>query len=170
MRTRFTGHEQPKILAIDPGARMGWAAELSSGDVFSGMVHHKGSVDQRLGNYLRWLRDRLPKQAIIIERPQGLRGRAIDSMYGMLGITRALAHDAGIQLHTYAPKHVKLAATGDGNASKDSVQDAVEEYYGTECDTDDEADALAILWTYHWEEEQSTTTTGSRTPRKRRSG
>lgn len=127
---------------------MGWAALLGSGDVQSGFHHHKGDVNARLGSYLRWLRDSLPTQVLVVERPQGLQGRAVDSLFGFLGVSRAVADEAGIAFLPVSPTQVKKAATGNGRASKVEVQDAVEEWFGIECETDDEADALAILKTW----------------------
>lgn len=55
------------------------------------------------------------------------------------------AHLVGV-----APTALKVWATGDGRASKNAVQEAVEQTYGVRCRNNDEGDALALAsWAAH---------------------
>lgn len=144
MTPKTTGTTRTDVLAIDPGANMGWAMLCSTGEVVSGHTFHPGKVDERLASFQTWLGHRLPAKCLVIERPIGIQGRANDSLFGMLGIARALAWEAGVSFLPVAPMSAKKAATGSGKAKKEDVLAWACERYG-EVTSDDEADALAVL-------------------------
>ena len=129
---------------------MGWAKLYPCGHIESNTVRHLGDIDERMASFYFWIRDNLPTETLVMERPQGLMGRALESQLGMIGIARALCRANEVKFIPVSPASVKKAAVGRGNTSgpnkvsKQEVIDWAEEKYGKEVSTD-EADALAVL-------------------------
>lgn len=133
-----------RVLALDPGIHMGWATLHDSGGVCSGVQHFEGCLDSRLGEFMRWLEGNLPSFAVVMERPQGLQGMAVESQIGMIGVARAIANNNEILFVPISPMTAKKAATGRGHAKKHEVVAWAKKAYGN-IEDDNEADALALL-------------------------
>jgi Holliday junction resolvasome RuvABC endonuclease subunit len=113
--------------------------------VVSGVRVFEGDLDSRLGEYHRWLCERMPEDTVVMERPQGLQGWALESQLGMIGITRALCDLNEVQFIPVSPMTSKKAATGSGKAKKSDMVDWAKQAYGRDNMSHDEADALALL-------------------------
>jgi Holliday junction resolvasome RuvABC endonuclease subunit len=63
----------------------------------------------------------------------------------LYGVLRMTAYDAGIPFREVNITHIKMFATGKGNANKDAMLAAAIRRFGYDGTSNDEADAL-ILW------------------------
>lgn len=147
-------------LGIDPGTRhLGWGVILMEGNRLRHLSH--GVIDVApelpLGDRLCVLDAGLAR--IIAEhRPQA---GSVESLFfhrdpqaaAKLGHARgvvllALAR-AGVEIHEYAPAHVKRALTGKGNAEKQQVARMIRTLFALEVTpASDAADALALAVTH----------------------
>lgn len=141
-----TGSGSGRVLAVDPGASMGWASCGMGGKVVSGVVLHPGPIDERLASFHDWLSSELvvPTRSVFMERPPRCPARAIDSLIGMCSIARALCFKAGVDWHPVTPGTVK-AQSGNGRATKEEMVEWAEKRFSCKVETHDEADALGIL-------------------------
>jgi crossover junction endodeoxyribonuclease RuvC len=64
------------------------------------------------------------------------------------GVARLCAAEKNIPVFFYAPRQVKLAVTGYGNASKDDVVHWIQSEFSVRVKDDNEADAISIAWTH----------------------
>lgn len=76
----------------------------------------------------------------------GSRGASIFDLGEIGGAIRILAHDLGIPFETIPPKTLKKYTTGNGNATKDEMAEAIEAKYNITFETTDEADAFALAY------------------------
>lgn len=135
--------KQPTVLAIDLGAKMGWAAVVD-GHVESGAVKHNGKVTERLGRFFDWVTRYCPSEHLVFEHPYRLRSHAATSLLGMAGVIRAVGWVQGIEVSQVTPSEAKRV-TGSGKATKGDVIAWAREKYGVRKLTPDQADALAVL-------------------------
>jgi len=147
-------------LGIDPGTRhLGWGVVLTEGNRLRHLSHGVIDVDPglALGDRLRVL-DAGLTQLIAKHRPQA---GSVESLFfhrdpqaaAKLGHARgvvllALAR-AGVEIHEYAPAHVKRSITGKGNADKKQVAHMIRALFALEAvPRSDAADALALAVTH----------------------
>ncbi len=145
------------ILALDVGEYTGWAT-LIDGKKESGVEHLKHKGSESLGfKYLRFsdLLNNLHNighfNIIIYEKPHGLKGHAIESINGYITrihefIALRESHGEKIEYRGESPARIKKYATGNGRASKDDMIKWFNINIGREPETDDEADAMALLF------------------------
>lgn len=138
----------PAILALDLGARLGWASMSRSGRVESGVHIFKGGLDERMGLFLVWLSKNAPRDALCIEQPYNLKGHAASSLLGMAGIARGIGRTAGVEIYSYPPTKIKKTVTMNGRSGKKEVMEWAKKAYKLKKVDDNQADALAVLQTY----------------------
>lgn len=64
------------------------------------------------------------------------------------GVARLAASEHAIPVFFYAPRKVKMAITGYGNASKEDIVSWIETEFKLSVKDDNEADAISIAWTH----------------------
>ena len=70
------------------------------------------------------------------------------SLGELRGIARLSAAESDIPVFFYAPKKIKMAITGNGNASKNDVIHWIKAEFDFEPKDDNEADAVGIAYTH----------------------
>ena len=153
----------PAVLGIDPGLRVtGWATLTCAGGLEGARVMHgvlrppaQAPLPQRLRVIQRGLAEVITAQAptvVAIERPF-LRENVRSAMALAQAQAAAMlaAADAGLSVSEYAPREVKQAVGGDGNADKAALAQALALQLGlaTPPTPADAADALAVALC-HW--------------------
>ena len=143
-----------KILGIDPGlALLGWS--LLDGD--SQKVNYgclETSSELTLTQRLTQIYSSL-KELIEINRPDVMaletlffvkNAKTLAQVGHSRGVILLLAGQAGIEVHEYAPRQIKMALTGYGGADKKQMQSMVQRMLQlTKIPTpDDAADAVAV--------------------------
>lgn len=141
------------ILTLDLGTTTGWAALTKDNKIQSGTALFKnGRYDGggmrflRFGQWLEDMRDLLPGlNTIYFEEVRAHRGVDAAHVYGgLLAVLTAYGEKHGIAYQGVPVGTIKKAATGNGNANKAAMIQAVQAK-GFAPDDDNEADALAIL-------------------------
>ena len=75
----------------------------------------------------------------------GSRGSSIFDLGEIGGAVRVLAHDLKIPVEVVPPKTLKKYITGNGNASKEEMSEAVLKKYSKSFKTSDETDAFSLI-------------------------
>lgn len=150
-----------RILGVDPGSlRTGWAvvdldAHGSTLHVDNGMVgaHEDLPLPQRLLRIAAGLQDvitRFRPQCCAVETTYHAKNPRSALVLGHArGVALLVCAQAALAIHEYGPMQVKLAVTGTGRASKESVQHMVAAVMKLpEVPQQDASDALAIAITH----------------------
>jgi len=143
------------VLALDLGARSGWAFRGRDGRITSGTVEFRNDRWQgggmRFLRFKRWLTEIKQAagdlEAVFVEEVR--RHAGIDAAHaygGFLAHVTAWCEHHAIPYEAVPVGTIKRHVTGKGNAGKDAVIAAVRGL-GFDPVDDNEADALAIL---HW--------------------
>lgn len=151
------------ILALDLGTHTGYAVGTTEGTseatgVCGAMVRGSWNLrpDKFSGAGMRFVRftERLdalmkgmPFERVVFEGVRQHKGVDAAHIYGGLMATLQAwceRQDPPVPYEGVSVQNIKKFATGKGNANKIAVMTAVEEL-GYRCDTDDEADAVALL-------------------------
>lgn len=139
------------ILALDLGTTMGWAmmtdGKLSSGSV-SFKPTHFDSAGCRYTRFRRWLgtKGTCAFDDVIYEAVRKHNGTIAGQTYGGFMATLQMWCDAeGLSYEGVPVGTIKKFATGNGNASKLAMVEAMEKR-GHKLQDDNEADALALLY------------------------
>ena len=141
------------ILTLDLGTKTGWALQKFDGSIISGTkVFKQGRFEgggMRYLNFTRWLLwlsdNEGPFRTIFFEEVRNHKGVDAAHVYG--GFLASLTQWAEKQEIPYAGVPVgtiKKHATGQGNANKDAMIEAVKAR-GFKPQDDNEADAIAVL-------------------------
>lgn len=142
-----------KIAAFDLGTKTGFAfGHDHHGNVLSGWWHLKpGRFD---GGGMRFLKFKVrldelhkayPFEIVYFEEVRNHKGTDAAHVYGgLLGMLTSWCEEREIPYQGVPVGEIKKFATGKGNADKLAVKAAVETW-GFKPETDDEADALALL-------------------------
>jgi crossover junction endodeoxyribonuclease RuvC len=146
-----------KILALDLGTKTGWALfqqnEGNTGyQVFSGTINLKNDRFQgggmRFLRFRNWLDDiNYQKDITSVHFEEVRRHIGTDAAHvygGFLATLTSWCEDHNLPYQGVPVSHIKLHATGKGNASKQDVIKAMESI-GYHPKDDNEADALALL-------------------------
>lgn len=142
---------QKSILALDLGTSCGWAYRYYNA-IISGAWDLKpnrysggGMRFIKFIAFLDELHDAKPIGMVFFEEVRAHKGVDAAHVYGGLMATlQAWCEQKGIPYEGVPVGEIKRFATGKGNASKEAVQSAVEDW-GYFPKTFDEADALALL-------------------------
>ena len=153
------------ILGIDPGTNfLGYALlEVRGADL---LVRESGVVTMThlpdAGAKLRRIFTKI-EQLILQHQPHHLAieapffGKNVQSMLKLgraQGVAIAAALSAGLDYTEYAPRRIKQAVTGKGNATKDQVAAMLEQILKIpvrKTMTDDASDALAVAICHHYQ-------------------
>lgn len=153
-----------KILGVDPGTNnLGYAVlsiEKRKLIVLEHGVFRLRKMDSHQDKlYLIFLKiveiiEKFQPSEMAIEAP--FHGKNVQSML-KLGRAQGVAIAAALHQHIivqeYSPKKIKLAVTGNGNASKEQVAAMVDQLVSTNIDRDllDATDALAAALCHHFQ-------------------
>lgn len=145
-----------KILGVDPGTNItGYSiikceqnkCYLITAGVFDLRKHddHQTKLKEIYLQLQEIIETYLP-QSLAIEAP--FYGKNVQSMLKLgraQGVAMAAAMTMGVEIHEYAPKKIKQAITGNGNASKEQVAAMLKSRLGIQLDAMqlDATDALA---------------------------
>jgi crossover junction endodeoxyribonuclease RuvC len=145
------------VLGLDLADKLG----LSVIDAQSGKLLHsesrklsKGDPQERLLNLRSLLVEVIEKfkpVEIAIEDvflPAKTSRKTPIALGELRGVARLCAAEKNIPVFFYAPRQVKLAVTGYGNASKDDVVHWIQSEFSVRVKDDNEADAISIAWTH----------------------
>ncbi len=158
-----------KILGIDPGTNiLGYA--IIDGEKQNIKIVTSGILDLRRINgtfqklnaiytKITELLDSYPVEQAAIESP--FYGKNVQSMLKLgraQGVAIAAVMQKGVPIYEYAPRKVKIAVTGNGNASKEQVARMIETILGISLQDKkfDETDALAIAVCHFYNSGKST--------------
>ncbi len=145
-----------RILGVDPGTNvLGYAVIDSKGgriglcDYGALKLSAKLTAQEKLREIyfgLQELIERWLPAVMAIETP--FYGKNVQSMLKLgraQGVAITAAITMGLEIHEYSPKKIKLAVTGNGNASKEQVHAMVERLIGKQLGrvTHDTTDAIA---------------------------
>jgi Holliday junction resolvasome RuvABC endonuclease subunit len=137
-------------LALDLGSATGYAI-YKDGEILSGMKklrHDRHASGVRALDFYRWLTQMIQEHGIgqvYFERVYAHSGTEAAHLYGYFMHTlAAVCEECGIKCVGIPVGTIKKFATGNGNASKEEMIAAAKSH-GFNPQTDDEADALAIL-------------------------
>jgi len=140
------------LLSIDPGTHCGWASS-SKGHVESGVhefaLGRGDSPGMRFLRFRNWFADMLTMTApglVIYERPHMRGGFATDLLVGFVTRIQEACAERGIECEAVHSATLKKSATGSGRAGKDIMKLAAAQRFGKLVESDDEADALNLLW------------------------
>ncbi|AOQ24760.1 Crossover junction endodeoxyribonuclease RuvC [Moorella thermoacetica] len=142
------------VLGLDPASyRTGYAinSPLVYGEI---KLSHATSLPVRLCEFYKQfssLLDKYQVQVVVSEDQFAHRNiKTLKVLVSVRAVAMLAAATRGIEFVLLAPKTIKQLATGDGRASKKEVITAVKSLYNLKFEpTDNEADALAILYAYH---------------------
>jgi len=140
------------IAALDLATTTGHAS-IASGVVTSGIFRCRHKPKEQWGvcflRFRDWLRDWLdaekPEQLWYEEVRRWSSGDAAKAYCGLRAVMLMECELRGILVMGAAVGTIKKHATGKGNAKKDAMVQAAWDRWGIKTQTDDEADALAIL-------------------------
>lgn len=153
-----------KILGVDPGTNnLGYAILSIQNKKLSVLdlgVFHLRKIDSHQDKlYQIFLKiteiiDQYHPTEMAIEAP--FHGKNIQSMLKLgraQGVAIAAALHKQIVVQEYSPKKIKLAVTGNGNASKEQVAAMVDQLVSSRIDRDllDATDALAAALCHHFQ-------------------
>jgi crossover junction endodeoxyribonuclease RuvC len=155
--------KQNKILSIDPGTRTTGYAIVSLSDNSLKLLHY-GIVKQNASQPLekkisklyhemcRIIEEYQPDQSCIETLFYGNNVRSILSLGEARGVLILALTEHNIPVYSYSPREVKLAVTGNGNASKNQVRYMVQQILNLQNPPEsfDISDAMAIaICHYH---------------------
>ena len=153
--------ERLKILGVDPGTNItgysiiqqeGRDCKLITAGIFDlrKCPDHQSKLKEIFLQLQEVIETYLPDH-LAIEAP--FYGKNVQSMLKLgraQGVAMAAAMTMGLRIHEYAPKKIKMAITGNGNASKEQVAAMLESRMNIKLDTKylDASDALAAAVTH----------------------
>lgn len=153
-----------KILGVDPGTNNLGYAVLSIDNHKLMVLDHGVFRLRKMDSHQDKLYQIFKKIVDIIERFQPsemaieapFHGKNVQSMLKLgraQGVAIAAALHQKIAVQEYSPKKIKLAVTGNGNASKEQVAAMVDQLVSTQIDKDllDATDALATALCHHFQ-------------------
>jgi len=148
--------EPQRILGVDPSLRASGVAVVETANGAMAVRHRetlRNPPALRHSECLRRLRDAIETR-LAADRPQAA---AIESLFfsrnvrtaialgEVRGVILACCAAAGVPVFEYAPRDVKRAVTGRGEASKEQVERMVRALTGfRDAATEDETDAIAV--------------------------
>ena len=137
-----------KILSLDVASKCGWATETASG-VWDFKIKKDESSGMRLIRFKSKLKEiiQLEEINLVTFETPAIYGKFPNFVQSELhGVLKVFCEENNIQYRGFAPKEIKLYATGKGNAGKPAVIAAAKEKLGYKGNDDNEADAL---WIYN---------------------
>lgn len=145
------------VIGLDLADKLGISVidRVSERLLFSDSITlHRGDTQKRLlrlREYLLEIINRFNPVEIAIEDiflPARTSPRTPIALGELRGIARLCAAEKDIPVFFYPPRKVKMAITGNGNASKDDVVFSIESEFKVKVKDHNEADAISIAWTH----------------------
>ncbi len=156
--------ETKRLLGVDPGTNvLGYALIECTGSKFQlvemGVVHLKKLNDpalklKKIFERLQMLIDSYQAQEMAIEAPfYGKNAQAMLKLGRAQGVAMAAAITKGLKVTEYAPRKIKQAVTGNGNASKEQVAALLQQMVKMDLSAHylDATDALAVAICHHYQ-------------------
>ena len=157
-KTIFKASKRPSkgtILGIDPSLKgTGLALIEFQENSLPQLIYHntlklKGSIEACLGELLKKTEELIETYPIDEAAMESViyvqNNKTAQSLGAVSGVLMAVLNKAGIQIETYAPKRIKKALTGYGNAPKEQIALTLKERLNlSEPLTFDESDAAAV--------------------------
>lgn len=154
----------PRVLAIDPGSKCGFAVVDDGGLVLSDCWHLTRS-GERPGTRFWRLFHRLSETYAAVGKPDAFayEGRIMGSgpgetsakwtnYGGIIGVSLAWCEQVGVlDVHTMMPATLKKRATGNGRAEKADMAAWASHRSGRDIRDDNEADAVCLAFVVHEE-------------------
>jgi crossover junction endodeoxyribonuclease RuvC len=157
-----------RILGIDPGTNiLGYAIiEENSGTpelVHSGILDLRKEKDDYkklqiiYQKVIELINTYTPNQCAIESPFYGKNAQSMIKLGRAQGVAIAAIISSGIEVREYAPRKVKIAVTGNGNASKEQVARMIQSILKTEIKGHkfDETDAIAIALCHYYNRSQT---------------
>ena len=140
------------LLAIDPGTKCGWAS-FCQGHVESGVhefaLGRGDSPGMRFLRFRNWLADIIAMtkpELVTYERAHMRGGFATDLLVGFTTRIQEMCAEKGIEYEAVHSATLKKSTCGSGRADKSMMVKVASERFGKVVTSDDEADALNMLW------------------------
>jgi len=137
-------------MALDFATTTGWSI-WEDGSMHSGFVSFaakgKANRDSRLLAFRNWLNaNATGVDCIAYEAVRNLKNaNALICLAELQAVLKMFSLEHGIELHPYSAKEIKKHITGNGNASKDMVMEAVNTKFNLSIKDDNESDSIALL-------------------------
>ncbi len=152
-----------RILGIDPGTNILGYAIIEEKDGKPGLVH-SGILDLRKekDDYCKLqiiyqtithlISDYTPDQCAIESPFYGKNAQSMLKLGRAQGVAIAAILGSGLEVKEYAPRKVKIAVTGNGNASKEQVARMIQSILSVDLQGHklDETDAIAIALCHYY--------------------
>ena len=145
-----------RLLSIDPATTTGWAVLDDGQRISSGVLNFSSKKTAAPGerfatayNEFCLLVAEQKPDTIVYEAVKRWQSSQAALVYG--GITAMLqtcSYRNNVPIYGVAPKSAKKVCTGNGNASKAQMITWANEHFNIQVQDDNEADALAIGYTY----------------------
>lgn len=162
LKTSPSNIKEKRIIGIDPGTNvLGYAVieiENKKIKLINLGVVKMGHLDSQANKLMR-LFERVSKLIEVYEAGEmaveaPFFGKNVQSMLKLgraQGVALAAGFQQGLSVYEYSPKQIKLAVTGNGNASKEQVAGMVTHLTGTKINEKflDATDALAVAICHH---------------------
>lgn len=150
------------ILALDLGNHLGWCVRKNNGDILSGYENFTPSKSKLLicpsgkrfycfEQFLFIMQSKFNEdiQEIVFEDVKRHCGTAPAHIFGgFRSILEKFCHVHDVILHPYGVKTIKLNSVGHGNCTKQDTIQFSSNWLNKTIESDDEADAVAIMYTY----------------------
>lgn len=136
------------ILAIDPATNCGWACGNGEYGVWKILQKKNESIGMKWVRFTAILIEFIDKndiKVIAYEAPSGRHINAVIHHAKLSAIIEKIAEERKIEYRGYNVKEIKKFATNNGNANKQMMIKAAEQYFGYKGKDDNEADAICLL-------------------------
>ena len=164
------------IIGIDPGTNiLGFGIisiqGISQKYIYSGIIDMRKISDhhlklEKIYNSIIQIIDKFQPDELAIEAP--FYGKNVQSMLKLgraQGVVLGAAFSRSIKVFEYAPRKVKLAVTGNGNASKEQVAIMLTKYFKLKTIPEplDASDAIATALCHYFQKDIKYDDTGAKT-------
>lgn len=140
-----------KTLSLDFATNTGFCIHEDGEIVTSGCLNFASKKKQNKDLRLKRFKKFLEAFATDVNEIHYEAARSMRNATGLIvlaefqGILKVFAVENNIEIFPYSAKPIKKFVTGNGNASKEKVIDAVQKRVGSHITNDNEADAIALM-------------------------
>lgn len=134
-----------KVLSLDIASTTGWALDTDTYGTWDFKTRKDESMGMKLIRFkakLKEIHDLESLDIIIYERPAGRHASSVIHQAKLIAVLEKFCEENSIEYKAYSAKEIKSFATGNGNASKESMIKAAVSKYGYDGNDDNEADAI----------------------------
>ncbi len=136
------------LLGLDPATMCGWACSDGTYGLWNLDKKQHESAGMRWLKFEKLIRETCKEKNITViafEEASGTHINAVKHHAKLTGVIERFCEENGIECAGYNVKVVKKFLTDNGNASKAMMIEAAKKHFGYEGDSNDEADAIAVL-------------------------